>query len=36
MRSLHQLDPERFEAAPTLKALKRASRNPAELKDVVG
>ena len=34
MRSLHELDPERFETAPILKALNHASRNLAELKGV--
>lgn len=34
MRPLHALDPERFDTAPILKALNRASRNLAELKGV--
>ena len=34
MRSLHELDPQRFESAPILKALNQASRNLAELKGV--
>lgn len=34
MRPLHALDPERFDTAPILKALNRASRSLAELKGV--
>jgi len=34
MRSLHELDPARFDTAPILKALNQASRNLAELKGV--